>query len=465
MEKNRLILCLAWLAVLFLDATVLQAQSLKKRPNIIFILADDLGYGNVRCYNARSPIPTPNIDQLATEGTRFTNFYSGSTVCAPSRGSLMTGLHTGHAYVRGNAQTPLRSQDTTLAQRLQMQGYRTGMFGKWGLGEEQESGAPHLKGFDEFLGYLNQKHAHSYYTTHLFEVKAGNMRKLDIDTAVYTPDLIMESALSFIKANKEKPFFLYLPVTLPHAKLQVPNHLLAPFRKANGESMFSPEKPVQGQNQPHAAFAAMVTRLDNDVARVLKLVQDLGLDENTYIFFTSDNGPHRENGGDPVYFNSSGELRGIKRDLYEGGIRVPLIVRAPGIVPAGKVRAEQWAFWDIQPTIQELIGAPSNTPVDGLSFKPVLIGKKQKAKHEYLYWQFCEGQLREAVLTGRWKLIRLKDIGKPEVLELYDLKNDIAETKNLVSIHSKKVKSLRLLMDKASVPADNSNYDWSAYEK
>ncbi len=443
-----------------------------RRPNIIFILADDLGYGNVSSFNQGSPIPTPNIDQLAKEGTKFTRFYAGNTVCAPSRASLMTGLHMGHAYVRGNGNVSLRPQDTTLAQRLQSNGYVTGMFGKWGLGLENEPGAPQLKGFDTFYGYLLQRHAHHYFTDHLFEVKNRQLTKVDIDSNTYVPDLVLDHALSFIKDNKEKPFFLYFSTTLPHAELRVPDSMMTKFRNADGSSKLGPERPFykdgtsyHTQLQPHAAFAAMLGRLDSDVGKVIRQVEALGLENDTYIFFTSDNGPHEEGGGDPAYFKSSGPLRGVKRDLYEGGIRVPLIVKAPGKVPAGKSRQDIWAFWDIMPTLAALTGTHSPDNIDGISFVDALAGRKQNASHNYLYWQFSEGQLKEAVLQGDWKLIRYKEKGKKEVLELYNLKTDVAEKRNLASSNPQKLKQIKTIMLKAKSPAENPKFDWSDIEK
>ncbi|WP_069658823.1 arylsulfatase [Arcticibacter eurypsychrophilus] len=447
----------------------------QKQPNIIFILADDLGYGNLTSYNKNSPIPTPNIDRLAKEGTKFTRFYSGNTVCAPSRCALMTGLNMGHAWVRGNSKGKdgtgaLRPQDTTIAQRLQKNGYVTGMFGKWGLGDEETLGAPHLKGFNEFYGYLDQAHAHDYYTTRLYEIRNNKTQKVPVDSADYTQDLILNKALGFLKSHKNEPFFLYLPFTLPHAELRVPDALLKKFQNADGSSKLSPETPFlkkgnyDSQAQPHAAFAAMVSKLDADVGRVLELVKQLGLDDNTYIFFTSDNGPHKEGGGDPEFFDSNGPLRGIKRDLYEGGIRVPLLVRAPGKVPAGNVSNIPWAFWDILPTVGQLTSTPNPSGIDGISFTSALAGKEQAKQHEYLYWQFNEGGLKEALTQGDWKLVRFKSQGKPEVLELYNLKDDIGEKIDLAERNPGELKTLKALLLKAKTPSENKTFDWSDQE-
>ncbi|TCD08309.1 sulfatase [Pedobacter frigidisoli] len=448
----------------------------KRKPNIIFILADDLGYGNVQSFNSNSKIPTPNLDKLAGEGTKFTRFYSGNTVCAPSRCALMTGYTMGHAWVRGNAKGKdglgaLRAQDTTLAQRLQNNGYKTGMFGKWGLGDEESKGAPHLKGFNSFYGYLDQSHAHDYYTNHLYEIVGGKTVEIPTDTTKYTEDLIVNKAVDFINANKDQPFFLYMPLTVPHAELKVPDALLKKFQNADGSSKFPPETPWEkkgnydSQAQPHAAFAAMVNKLDADVGTIVELIKKLGLDNDTYIFFTSDNGPHKEGGADPVYFNSAGPFRGVKRDLYEGGIRVPLIVRAPGKVPAGKSEASPWAFWDILPTFGELTGTATPKNIDGLSFFPLLSGKKPVKEHEYLYWQFNESGLKEALTKGDWKLIRFKETGSPEKLELYNLKSDIGEKNDIAANNAATVKELYALMKKAKTPAENPRFDWSEVEK
>jgi len=446
----------------------------QKRPNIIFIVADDLGYGNLTSYNSKSMIPTPHIDLLGKEGTKYTQFYAGNTVCAPSRCGLMTGKNMGHSYIRGNTRLPIRANDTTLAQLFQAAGYKTGMFGKWGLGEAGTTGSPEVKGFDEFYGYLHQGHAHDYYTNYLFQVHNGVMSKVTTDTTQYSDDLIINKAYQFIKDNKDKPFFMYVPLTLPHAELDPPARYMKLFQNADGSSKFPPETPFikapaeypyRSQAQPHVAFAAMIAKLDEDVGNIEQLVKQLGLDDNTYIFFTSDNGPHNEGGGDPVYFDSAGPLRGIKRDLYEGGIRVPLLVRAPGKVAAGRVSDQQWAFWDIMPTFTDLAGINHPKNIDGLSFMNSLQNKKQTLQHKYLYWQFNEGYLQEAVRQGDWKLIRFKHKGQPEVYELYNLKNDIGEKTNLAAQNPGKVKTLAQLMKQSKSPAENKAFDWSDMEK
>jgi len=444
----------------------------QNRPNIIFIVADDLGYGNLTSYNSKSPVKTPNIDRLGQEGIRFTNFYSGNTVCAPSRCALLTGRHMGHAYIRGNTRLPLRAQDSTLAQLLQQQGYQTGMFGKWGLGEAGTTGSPELKGFGTFFGYLNQQHAHDYYTNHLFEVKNGKINKAPHDTTVYTQDEIMQHAVAFLKENKDKPFFLFLPFTLPHAELSPPAADIQPFLHADGTSELGPETPYErkggtyrSQQHPHAALAAMIARLDRNVGEITALVKQLGLDDNTYIFFTSDNGPHKEGGADPEYFDSNGPLRGLKRDLYEGGIRVPLLVRAPGKVSAGQVSHIPWAFWDILPTITDLTHAVTLSGIDGLSYSKALNGGKPARQHDHLYWQFNEGVLQEALLQGDWKLIRFKKQGIPARFELYHLSDDVGEQYDLATKYPEKVKALASLMQQSKTPAEHPEFNWSAVEQ
>lgn len=447
-------------------------QGQTRKPNIIFILADDLGYGNLSAYNSKSPVKTPNIDKLGQEGIRFTDFYSGNTVCAPSRCGLLTGRHMGHAYIRGNTRLPLRPQDSTLAQLFQQNGYRTGMFGKWGLGEAGTTGSPEIKGFDAFYGYLNQQHAHNYYTDYLFEVKNGQISRVTRDSSIYTQDEIQQHALSFIKENKDQPFFLFLPFTLPHAELAPPAEDMQPFLNADGSSKLGPETPYdrkggtyRSQAQPHAAFAAMVSKLDRNVGEIAALIKQLGLDDNTYIFFTSDNGPHKEGGADPVYFDSNGPLKGVKRDLYEGGIRVPLLVRAPGKVSAGQVSSIPWAFWDILPTLTDLTHSRVLSGIDGLSYSKALNGSKPARQHEYLYWQFNEGGLQEAIRKDDWKLIRFKKSGTPERFELYRLSDDIGEEHDLAAKYPQKVKALAKLMLQSKTPAEHPEFDWSAVEQ
>jgi arylsulfatase A len=437
-----------------------------RRPNIIYILADDLGYGDLSCYG-QEKFQTPNIDRLAREGMRFTQHYAGSTVCAPSRCVLMTGLHTGHCQIRGNkgmlpeGQYPLETNTPTVARLLQSAGYRTGAIGKWGLGGPGSSGEPNRQGFDYFYGYLCQSLAHSYYPAHLWRngekvVLEGN--DPGTQTGRYSHDLLISEALEFIRRCRSEPFFLYLPLTIPHAELTVPADSLEQYRGR------FPETPWRGawrgpssygsQDTPRAAFAAMISRMDGDVGRILDLLDELGLDEDTVVMFSSDNGPHKEGGADPDFFRSSGPLRGYKRDLYEGGIRVPLLVRWPGRVEAGRVSDHIGAFWDVPATLCELAGAETPAPTDGLSFAATLLGRSQQP-HPYLYWEFHEQGGKQAVRMGRWKGVRLEVNRRPEgPIELYDLETDTAEADNVAEAHPEIVRRLGEIMQSAHTRSD-----------
>jgi arylsulfatase A-like enzyme len=410
-----------------------------KRPNIIFILADDLGYGDLGCYGQKE-IATPNIDRMAKEGVRFTDHYAGSTVCAPSRCVLMTGLHTGHAYIRGNALVPLRPSDVTVAEILKKAGYATGIIGKWGLGEAGTTGTPNKKGFDYWFGYLNQRHAHNYYPEFLWRneesvpIEGNKLPKPEaggwgesINKVTYSPDLFTKEALTFVEKNKDKPFFLYLTYTIPHAN-----------NEAGQNGM---EVPSLGQYAdkdwpaPQKGHAAMITRMDGDIGKLMAKIRKLGIDDNTLVMFSSDNGPHKEGGADPAFSKSSGPLRGHKRDLYEGGIRVPMIARWPGKIKTGSVSNHISAFWDFLPTCCELIGVEPPKDIDGISILPTLLGRagKQK-KHEFLYWEFHEQGKKQAVRVGDWKGVRLNVAKNPDgLIELYNLKADIGEQKDLAA--------------------------------
>lgn len=414
-----------------------------RRPNIIFILADDLGYGDLGCYG-QTRIKTPNLDHLAASGLRFTSCYSGSTVCAPSRAALMLGQHTGHSFLRGNSERlPLQPTHITVAKMLQDAGYRTGMIGKWALGDEGTTGLPELQGFDEVVGYLNQTHAHDYYTDYLWRhdpvtgrdgriTLHGNLGGKQGD---YTHDLFTKAALNFIKINKPdqfnryRPFFLYLAYTIPHANNEA--------GRRTGNSMQVPSDAPYA-NEPWPApeknKAAMITRLDADIGRLRTKLQDLKIDTNTVIFFTSDNGPHAE-GVDPKFHSSAGPLRGIKRDLYEGGIRVPMIVNWPAQIRTGQVSDFAWANWDFLPTAADIAMTKAPKPVDGISIYPLLTGQAQTNRHEFLYWEFHERGFQQAARMGDWKALRPQ---ADEPLELYNLKADIGE-KNSVAKNNPEV--------------------------
>jgi len=406
----------------YLDGLRAKAQG---KPNLLVILADDLGYGELGCYGQRK-IKTPNIDRLAAQGMRFTQCYAGSTVCAPSRCSLMTGLHTGHARIRGNARVPLEPEDVTVAEILRPAVYRTAVIGKWGLGNEGTSGVPNRQGFDEWLGYLDQVQAHNYFPEFLWRNERqwqlrGNVNGQKHD---YSHDLFTRTALNFIRLNQRNPFFLYLAYTIPHANNEL-----------NEKGMEVPDDaPYSGEAWPQAEKnkAAMITRLDADVGKIMDKLKELKLDQDTIIFFTSDNGPHKEGGVDPKFFDSSGPLRGLKRDLYEGGIRVPMIVRWPGRIKAGSTNDQVWAFWDFLPTAAELAGLKPPKGIDGVSMVPTLLGLRQTNRHEFLYWEFHERGFEQAVRMGDWKAIRH---GPGRLLELYNLKADVSETENVAEKH------------------------------
>jgi arylsulfatase A-like enzyme len=432
------------------------------KPNIVYILADDLGYGDLSCYG-QTNFQTPNIDKLAKTGMRFTQHYSGSTVCAPSRSSLMTGQHTGHTFIRGNkevqpeGQYPLEAKAVTMAELLKDAGYVTGAFGKWGLGSPGSEGDPNNQGFDEFFGYNCQRMGHNYYPYHMWHnqekvMLLGNEGK---GTADYGPEVIHKYALKFLEDNKEKPFFMYYPSIIPHAELFAPEEYMEKYR-----GKFLPEKNYKGvddgpnyrlgpygsQPESHAAFAAMVDYLDMQVGEIVAKLKELGVYENTLIIFTSDNGPHIEGGADPDYFNSNGPLRGYKRDLYEGGIRVPMIAVWNGKIEAGTESDHISAFWDVLPTIAEITDYSTPEDIDGISFLPSLLGNEQP-KHDYLYWEFHERGGRKALRKGDWKLIHYNVLKPKETTtELFNLAKDIGEENNVAEQYPEIVKELKELM-------------------
>jgi len=439
-------------------------------PNIVYILADDLGYGDLSCYGQKN-FSTPNIDRIAAQGMLFTRHYTGCTVSAPSRSCLMTGLHTGHTPIRGNkgwepeGNWPLPANTFTIGKMLQSKGYTTGAFGKWGLGYIESEGDPNLQGINEFYGYNCQSLAHNYYPDHLWH----NHEKILLHendsskTGAYSADLIHNAALNFIETNKNKPFFLFYPTTIPHAELFAKEEYMNKFR-----GKFLPEKSFKGvddgpkfrqgpygsQPEAHAAFAAMVNQLDDYVGEILAKLTELGLEKNTIVIFASDNGPHLEAGADPDYFNSNGDLRGYKRDMYEGGIRTAMLVKWPGKVKEGSKSDHVSAFWDILPTFADITGAKVTSDIDGISFLPELLGKKQK-QHEYLYWEFHEQGGKTAIRMGNWKAVRL-NIDKPDktVTELYDLSKDISETNNVADANPEIVKKMEELMKQAHTPSE-----------
>jgi uncharacterized sulfatase len=443
-RQSSLGVTLVFLAALFLVPSA-KAQIVGKtnaptgpRPNIIFILADDLGYGDLGCYG-QTKIKTPNLDKMAEEGIRFTDFYAGSTVCAPSRCTLMTGLHSGHSWIRGNAPLALRPGDVTVAELLKSSGYHTALIGKWGLGDENTPGLPQKKGFNEFVGYLDQVHAHDYYTDHLYRFDPGTgfegrqpfFENEGGKKGIYVPDLFIKGALNFVKIKKpdfhQRPFFLYLALTVPHANNEEAQ------KSGNGMQVPSDEPySTEGWPQVEKNKAAMITRMDADIGKLMDKLQELKIDDSTIVLFSSDNGPHKEGGVDPKFFQSGGPLRGIKRDLYEGGIRVPMIVRWPGHIKAGQVSDLISGFQDFMPTAAELAGYKTPEKLDGISLVPTLLSREQTNKHDFMYWEFHERGFQQAARMGNWKVVRPQ---ADEPLELYDLKTDLGEKQNVAKEH------------------------------
>ncbi len=446
----------------------IQAQKQKEKPNIVFILADDLGYGDLSCYG-QEKFETPHIDRLAQEGMRFTQFYSGTTVSAPSRSCLLTGMHSGHTPIRGNrelepeGQFALPANTFTLFELMKTAGYKTAAFGKWGLGYIGTSGDPANQGCDTFYGYNCQLLAHSYYPDHLWENDKRielpeNRPETEYGKGSYSQDLIHQKALEYLeKMQPDEPFFMWYPTTIPHAELIVPDDLI--FQKFKG---LYPEKPYKGtepgnpafqkggycsQFYPHATFAAMVYRLDMYVGQIIEKLKEKGLYENTIILFSSDNGPHREGGADPDFFNSNGMYRGYKRDLYEGGIRVPLIVSWPGHIRPGTETDFLCSFWDLMPTFDQLIHPKQKASgVDGISLLPLLKNEKGQKTHDFLYFEFQELNGRQAVRKGNWKLIHMDIRSEKSRFELYNIAADPSEKHDLASEYPEKVAELKTIM-------------------
>jgi arylsulfatase len=481
MQKTSWLLRLAFVVVMsgWLAPGTAGAQAPSKRsPNIILILADDLGYNEVGAYGQKK-IRTPNIDRLAQEGVRLTDHYSGSPVCAPSRAVLLTGLHTGHAYIRDNdemgdrgdvwrdlsleGQRPLPAGTVTIASVLKRAGYATAAVGKWGLGGPGSTGEPNRLGFDLFFGFLCQRIAHNHYPPYLWR----NTTKVPFDNPgiypheklpadkdpsaaasyaryggkQYALDVMGEEARAFVRENKARPFFLYFAPTIPHAALQVPEDSLAEYAGAFPETPYLGDKGYLPHRAPRAAYAAMVTRLDQEVGRLMQLVHDLGLDRDTLIMFTSDNGPTFNGGTDSAFFESAGPLRGLKTMVYEGGIRVPMVARWLGRIPAGIVSAHTSAFEDYMPTFAAVAGVAPPAGTDGRSMLAALEGRTSAQRpRDYLYWEF---QGRQAVRMGAWKGIRNAMTGD---FELYDLATDIGEQRNVSSSHPAIVSRIETIM-------------------
>ena len=461
------------------------AGAAERGPNVIFVLADDLGYGDLGAYG-QEKIRTPNIDRLAAEGMRFTQHYSGSPVCAPSRCVLMTGRHPGHAVIRDNremkpeGQFPLPEGAFTVPRAFQQKGWRTGAFGKWGLGGPGSSGDPLRQGVDRFFGYNCQRVAHNYYPTSLWdnasalplnnpafvahqELPAG-VDGTDPESYAqfsgkdYAPDLIAEQALRFIRENKARPFFLYFPTTVPHLALQVPTGSLAEYRGKFPEEPYTGDRRYLPHLTPRAAYAAMITRLDREIERMMQTVSELGLDLETIFVFTSDNGPlyDKLGGTDTEFFNSASGLRGRKGSLYEGGVRVPCIVRWKGRVRAGTVSDRVTGFEDWAPTLLELCGNADAIPkeIDGISFAPTLLGKEQPER-PFLYREFPAYGGQQSVRAGDWKAVRqnLRRPGAAVVTELYNLAKDPTESLDLAEKETEKLAELERILSEQHVPS------------
>ncbi|MEM9367202.1 MAG: arylsulfatase [Planctomycetota bacterium] len=449
------------LSVAVLGASFVAAVGAAPPTNVILIAADDLGYGELGCYGQKR-IRTPRIDELARQGTRLTQFYSGNAVCAPSRCCLMTGKHPGHAFVRNNGkakpsqeicdelgiefsgQTPLPAAEVTLAEMLQDAGYATGAFGKWGLGHFTTSGDPNSQGFDLFYGFNCQWHAHNHYPNFLWrnrskEIQPGNDRTLYGQT--YSQDQFVDEACQFIRANADRPFFAYVPFAVPHLSIQVPDEALSQYDDVIVEESYK-HRGYLPHPRPRAGYAAMVTHMDEGVGTIMDLVDELGLTQQTLILFTSDNGPtyDRLGGSDSEYFDSAAGLKGLKGQLDEGGIRVPMIARMPGTVKEGMTSDWIGAWWDILPTIADICQTAAPAGIDGLSFAPLLKREnKQQPQHEALYWEFGGYTGQQAVRMGRWKAIR-KGLAKknPESIpawQLYDLDVDRSEQRDVAGEH------------------------------
>jgi len=438
------------------------------RPNVVFIVADDLGYGELGSYGQKW-IQTPILDQLAHDGIRLTNHYAGSPVCAPSRAAIFTGQHSGHAEIRHNreilpeGQWPIQEGTVTLAELFQDLGYKTGLFGKWGLGSMESDGSPLNQGFNRFFGFNCQRQAHQYYPTYLWDDNSriglpNNPRSKQFQN--YAPDTFVEHAIEFIQSNSEDPFFLFYATTVPHLPLQVPDDSIAPYIGKFPDPPYDGKRSYRAHPTPRAAYAGMISRMDRDIGRMLTTIDELGLTDNTIVIFTSDNGParHGPGGMDAKFFNSTGGLRGEKGTLFEGGIRVPAIAKWPGHVPAGTVSGFACAAYDWMPTLMEMINETESIPngINNHSFAPTLLGRRQP-KGTALYWEFAGSGGQQACRFGKWKAIRTglwgnEPIPKNSGIELYDLVADPAESVDLAEKFPRLRKRAELIMDSAHVP-------------
>lgn len=446
---------------LFLLLLILTTKPvLAQKPNVVFILVDDMGYGDLGCYGQKQ-IETPNLDKLASGGIKFTQFYAGTSVCAPSRASLMTGLHTGHTPIRGNyeikpeGQFPIPDSIVLLPELFKQAGYSTGAFGKWGLGYPGSEGDPIKQGVDVFYGYNCQRQSHNYFPDHLWSnAERINLTNTLTNQVQYAPDLIQQKVMDFIVYQKTNPFFLYLSYTLPHAGLQLPENdkVFSYYKNKFKETPKIIRNSWNGlgyqpQAYPRSAYAAMVTKLDIYVGEVIQKLKELGLEKNTIIVFSSDNGPHTEGGNDPDFFNSSGGFSGVKRQLTEGGIRIPMIISWPEKIKQGRTSSHIGAFWDFFPTFADLTGQQVAQHSDGISILPVILNKPNVKTHEFLYWEFHEDGGRQAVRLGNWKGIRERVIKNAQApIKLYDLSKDPKETTDLAAVNPKLIARIKAII-------------------
>ncbi len=483
--KKAVLVC-SMLMALFSTVTVSAQQIKSKRaPNIIFIYADDLGAAEIGAYGQQK-IKTPNLDRLAREGVKFNNFYTSTPVCAPARCMLMTGRHGGHSYIRGNyemggfadslegGQMPLPEGTLTIAKMLQQAGYKTAAIGKWGLGMHNTTGSPNLQGFDYFYGYLDQKQAHNYYPTHLWEngrwdslnnpvinvhktLNPATAKEEDFEYfkgKQYAVDAMTSKAMRFINANRQVPFFLYLPYTIPHVSLQAPDSAVQRYVGQFDEKPYYGQQSYAAAKYPLSTYAAMITYLDSQVGMIMEQIKKLGLDENTIIMFSSDNGTTFNGGVNAKFFNSVDGLRGLKMDVYEGGIREPFLVRWPGKIPAGSTSDFVAVQYDMMATMAAIAGIQA-PPGDGISILPEMTGKhRQQQQRMYIYFEYPEKGGQLAIRMGKWKGVKTglrADVHKP--WELYDLSSDPGETHDIAAQHPDLLRKFDAIVKKEHRPA------------
>ena len=474
----------ALLLALFTASAFCAEPAAPSRPNIIFILADDLGIGDLGCYG-QEKIRTPNIDRIATDGMRFTQHYCGCSVCAPSRCTLMTGKHTGHSAIRDNAQRgpseegqrPMPAGTKTVAQLLRDAGYFTGLIGKWGLGMPADHSSPLDMGFNYSYGYLCQSMAHTYYPPYLWrnnerETLAGNPSYdvsmkgvIEPKGEIYSHDMMANDALKFVRDHRKGPFFLYLAFTIPHLSLQVPEDSMAEYHGQWTETPFRNTKHYADNETPRAAYAGMITRMDHDIGRLMGLLKDLEIDNNTLVFFSSDNGAVFPIAGtDPVFFQSTGGFRGYKQDLYEGGIRTPFLARWPGKIKAGVTNNHISAFYDFLPTMAEFAGVPVPADTDGLSYLPTLLGQPGQKEHNFLYWEYYSNGGRIAVRMGDWKVVR-NDVKKNpnSPYELYNLASDRTESHDVAAEHPELIAKAKEIIAREHTPSPVKEWNFPPF--